>query len=110
LSRGLGPVYAKKLRAFGEKVFSTIEEEPHRTDKAGQFVLDVETPADNVDAVFETAQVAEEASDIDTAERLYRRVIYSVSIDFAELVARIADSRISSNRTRLFRRRCEARR
>jgi exodeoxyribonuclease V alpha subunit len=29
--RGIGPVYAKKLvRAFGEKVFDTIEAEPHR--------------------------------------------------------------------------------
>src|SRR3981081_2271143 len=29
--RGIGPVYAKKLvRAFGEKVFDTIEEEPER--------------------------------------------------------------------------------
>jgi hypothetical protein len=91
-------------------VLDTIEAEPHRTDKTSQFVLNVEKPADNVDAVFETAQVAEGASDIATAERLYRRVIYSVSIDFAELVARIADSRISSNRARLFRRRCEARR
>ena len=29
--RGIGPVYAKKLvRAFGEKVFDTIEAEPDR--------------------------------------------------------------------------------
>jgi hypothetical protein len=91
-------------------VLDTIEAEPHRTDKTSQFVLNVEKPADNVYAVFETAQVAEGASDIATAERLYRRVIYSVLIDFAELDARIADSRISSNRPRLFRRRCEARR
>jgi hypothetical protein len=29
--RGIGPVYAKKLvRAFGEKVFDTIEAEPQR--------------------------------------------------------------------------------
>jgi hypothetical protein len=29
--RGIGPVYAKKLvRAFGEKVFDTIEGEPER--------------------------------------------------------------------------------
>ena len=29
--RGIGPVYAKKLvRAFGEKVFDTIEAEPER--------------------------------------------------------------------------------
>jgi hypothetical protein len=45
-----------------------------RTDKAGQFVLHVEKPADNADAVFEESQAAEERSDISTAERLYRRV------------------------------------
>ena len=46
-----------------------------RTDKTGQFVLEVEKPADNADAVFEEAQAAEERTDIETAERLYRRVI-----------------------------------
>ena len=46
-----------------------------RTDKTGQFVLHVEKPADNADAVFEEAQAAEERSDIATAERLYRRVM-----------------------------------
>jgi len=45
-----------------------------RTDKTGQFVMDVK-PADNADAVFEEAQAAEESSDIATAERLYRRVM-----------------------------------
>jgi hypothetical protein len=30
----------------------------HRTDKTGQFVLEVEKPADNADAVFEEAQAA----------------------------------------------------
>jgi exodeoxyribonuclease V alpha subunit len=35
--RGIGPVYAKKLvRAFGEKVFDTIEAEPERHHRAGQ--------------------------------------------------------------------------
>ena len=46
-----------------------------RTDKTGQFVLHVEKPADNADAVFEEAQAAEERGDIATAERLYRRVM-----------------------------------
>ena len=46
-----------------------------RTDKTGQFVLEVEKPADNVDAIFEQAQAAEAGSDIATAERLYRRVM-----------------------------------
>ena len=46
-----------------------------RTDKTGQFVLDVEEPADDADAVFEEAQAAEDGSDIATAERLYRRVM-----------------------------------
>jgi tetratricopeptide (TPR) repeat protein len=52
-----------------------VEQMKGRTDKTGQFVLDVEKPADNVHAVFEEAQAAEERSDIATAERLYRRVM-----------------------------------
>ena len=52
-----------------------VEQMKGRTDKTGQFVLEVEKPADNVDAIFETAQAAEERSDIATAERLYRRVM-----------------------------------
>jgi tetratricopeptide (TPR) repeat protein len=52
-----------------------VEQLKGRTDKTGQFVLDVEKPADNADAVFEEAQAAEDGSDIATAERLYRRVM-----------------------------------
>ena len=52
-----------------------VEQMKGRTDKSGQFVLDVEKPADNADAVFEAAQAAEGKSDIATAERLYRRVM-----------------------------------
>jgi tetratricopeptide (TPR) repeat protein len=52
-----------------------VEQMNGRTDKTGQFVLHVEKPADNADAVFEDAQAAEERSDIATAERLYRRVM-----------------------------------
>jgi tetratricopeptide (TPR) repeat protein len=52
-----------------------VEQMKGRTDKTGQFVLDVEKPADNADAIFEEAQAAEESSDIATAERLYRRAM-----------------------------------
>ena len=52
-----------------------VEQMKGRTDKTGQFVLDVEKPADNADAVFEEAQAAESGSDIAMAERLYRRVM-----------------------------------
>ena len=37
-----------------------VEQMKGRTDKTGQFVMDVEKPADNADAVFEEAQAAEE--------------------------------------------------
>lgn len=52
-----------------------VEQMKGRTDRTGQFVLDVEKPADDADAVFEAAQAAEERTDIATAERLYRRVM-----------------------------------
>jgi tetratricopeptide (TPR) repeat protein len=52
-----------------------VEQVKGRTDKTGQFVLDVEKPADSADAIFEQAQAAEAGSDITTAERLYRRVM-----------------------------------
>src|SRR5258708_24009826 len=52
-----------------------VEQMKGRTDRTGQFVLDVEKPADDADAVFEEAQGAEEQNDIATAERLYRRVM-----------------------------------
>jgi tetratricopeptide (TPR) repeat protein len=52
-----------------------VEQMKGRTDKTGQFVLDVEKPADTADAVFETAQAAEGKSDTAMAERLYRRVM-----------------------------------
>ena len=46
-----------------------VEQMNGHSDKTGQFVLEVEKPADNADAVFEEAQAAEERSDIATAER-----------------------------------------
>jgi len=52
-----------------------VEQMKGRTDNTGQFVLDVERPADDADAVFEDAQSAEEAGDAATAERLYRRAM-----------------------------------
>jgi len=52
-----------------------VEQMQGRTDRTGQFVLEVEQPADCADAVFEDAQAAEEMNDIATAERLYRRAM-----------------------------------
>jgi tetratricopeptide (TPR) repeat protein len=52
-----------------------VEQMQGRVDRTGQFVLDVETPADAADAVFEQAQVAEEHNELAEAERLYRRVM-----------------------------------
>src|SRR6202035_3850544 len=52
-----------------------VEQMEGRTDKTGQFVLDVERPGDDADAVFEDAQWAEETGDVETAERLYRRAM-----------------------------------
>jgi tetratricopeptide (TPR) repeat protein len=49
-----------------------IEQPDGRTDKRGQFVLPVNAPASNADALFEQAQAAEDAGDIAEAERLYR--------------------------------------
>jgi tetratricopeptide (TPR) repeat protein len=52
-----------------------VEQLKGRTDKKGQFVLDVDRPADDADAVFAQAQAAEEAGETASAERLYRRVM-----------------------------------
>jgi tetratricopeptide (TPR) repeat protein len=56
-----------------------VEQLKGHTDKTGQFILPVDDVAanadDNPDAVFEDAQAAEEAGDIETAQRLYRRVM-----------------------------------
>jgi tetratricopeptide (TPR) repeat protein len=46
-----------------------------RTDQTGQFVLPVGEAAEDADALFEEAQAAEEARDIETAQRLYRKVM-----------------------------------
>jgi tetratricopeptide (TPR) repeat protein len=52
-----------------------VEQMQGRTDKTGQFVLAVETAADDADAAFAQAQGAEEQGDAETAERLYRRAM-----------------------------------
>ena len=52
-----------------------VEQIQGRTDKTGQFVLDVEPPATDADAVFAAAQAAEEGNDAASAERLYRRAM-----------------------------------
>lgn len=54
------------------------------TDKKGQFVLPVGEPGDNSDLLFEEAQAAEDAGDLEGAEQLYRRVI---KIDPADAAA-----------------------
>src|SRR5262249_47408545 len=56
-----------------------VEQLRGRTDKTGQFILPVDGVAahseDQPDVLFEQAQAAEEASDSETAQRLYRRVM-----------------------------------
>jgi tetratricopeptide (TPR) repeat protein len=52
-----------------------VEHMKGRTDKTGQFVLPVGDAPEDVDALFEQAQSAEEAKDIEAAQRLYRRVM-----------------------------------
>jgi tetratricopeptide (TPR) repeat protein len=52
-----------------------IEHMKGRTDKSGQFVLPVEPAVESIDALFEQAQAAEATNDIETAVRLYQRVM-----------------------------------
>jgi tetratricopeptide (TPR) repeat protein len=52
-----------------------VEQMKGRTDNTGQFVLDVDPPEADADAVFEEAQSAEESGDRATAEQLYRRAM-----------------------------------
>lgn len=62
------------LRLFPESADRIlVEQMKGRTDNTGQFVLDVDPPADDADAVFEEAQRAEESGDAAAAEQLYRR-------------------------------------
>jgi tetratricopeptide (TPR) repeat protein len=52
-----------------------VEQMKGRTDNTGQFVLDVEPPEDDPDAVFDEAQAAEESGDTAAAEQLYSRAM-----------------------------------
>jgi tetratricopeptide (TPR) repeat protein len=52
-----------------------VEQFKGRADQTGQFVLPVGELRENPDALFEQAQAAEEARDVEAAERLYRRVM-----------------------------------
>jgi tetratricopeptide (TPR) repeat protein len=52
-----------------------VEQMKGRTDNTGQFVLDVEPPEEDADAVFEDAQAAEESGNAKAAEQLYRRAM-----------------------------------
>jgi tetratricopeptide (TPR) repeat protein len=49
-----------------------IDQPEGRTDKRGQFVFPVSRPEQDVDALFDQAQAAEETGHIARAERLYR--------------------------------------
>jgi tetratricopeptide (TPR) repeat protein len=46
-----------------------------RVDKTGQFVLPVGEAPEDPDALFEHAQAAAEAGDVETAQQLYRRIM-----------------------------------
>jgi tetratricopeptide (TPR) repeat protein len=64
------------LRLFPESSDSILVEQlAGRTDKKGQFVLPVGRQDDDADAIFDAARAAEEAGDLQAAERLYRRCI-----------------------------------
>jgi tetratricopeptide (TPR) repeat protein len=53
-----------------------VEHMKARSDRTGQFLLPVGDAHENPDELFEQAQVAEEAGDIETAERLYRKIMH----------------------------------
>jgi tetratricopeptide (TPR) repeat protein len=52
-----------------------VEQLKGRTDKTGQFVLPVGEPQESPEELFEQAQAAEAADELEAAERLYRRVM-----------------------------------
>ena len=52
-----------------------VEQLKGRTDQTGQFMLPVGETREDADALFEEAQAAEEAGDVESAQRLYRKVM-----------------------------------
>jgi tetratricopeptide (TPR) repeat protein len=72
--RGTCPWWSGGSNAHASRV-NEIKQPEGRTDKRGQFVLPVSPPEQNVDALFEQAQSAEETGDLAEAERLYRIVM-----------------------------------
>jgi tetratricopeptide (TPR) repeat protein len=58
-----------------------VEHLKGRTDHTGQFVLPVNAAQEDADALFEQAQAAEAAGDIETAQRLYRKVMRMEPVD-----------------------------
>jgi tetratricopeptide (TPR) repeat protein len=52
-----------------------VEHLKGRTDKTGQFMLPVADSNDEPDTLFEQAQAAEEGKDLETALRLYRKIM-----------------------------------
>ena len=76
IRRWLPDVRLSNLKLFPESSDRLmVEQMQGRTDSRGQFMLDVDAPADDAEATFVTAQAAEEAGDLETAERLYNRVM-----------------------------------
>jgi tetratricopeptide (TPR) repeat protein len=71
----LPDAHLSKLRLFPESSDKILVEQMNgRTDKTGQYVLSV-GQSEDLDALFQRAQHAEEENDIATAERLYERVM-----------------------------------
>jgi tetratricopeptide (TPR) repeat protein len=52
-----------------------VEQMRGRAEKTGQFVLPVEESREDPDVLFEQAQAAEQANAVESAERLYRKVM-----------------------------------
>ena len=76
IRKWLPDAHLANLRIFPEASDRIlIEQLKGRTDKKGQFVLPMSAQEDDPDILFEQAQAAEEANDVETAERLYRRLM-----------------------------------
>ena len=76
IRRWLPDARLSNLRLFPESSDRIlVEQVKGRTDNTGQFVLDVDPPADDPDTVFDEAQAAEENGDMAAAEQLYRRAM-----------------------------------